>query len=80
MFVDSTISVPRRQKPPRHGPVDIFLVMNLMVLLRCLFARRTEDMKSGFSRYFPDQFSWVLYQLEWFGSVINNLIKSQMFL
>jgi hypothetical protein len=35
----------------------IFLVMNLMVLLRSMFALRMGDVKSNFSRYFADQFS-----------------------
>jgi hypothetical protein len=56
----------------------IFLVMNLMVLLRSLFARRIEARKSSFSQYFAGQFSWVLYQLECFGLSINDFAKPQM--
>jgi hypothetical protein len=41
-------------------------------------ARKLETMESGFSRYFADQLSWLLYQLECFGLANNDLAKPQM--
>jgi hypothetical protein len=45
----------------------IFLVMNLLVLLRSLCVQRTGAIKSSFSRYWADQFSWMRLELEYFG-------------
>jgi hypothetical protein len=56
----------------------IFLVMNLMVLLRCLFVRRMETVNSTVSRYFADQLSRVLYQTKTFGLAIDAFVKPQM--
>ena len=56
----------------------IFLVMNLMVLLRSLFARKMGDVKSTVSRYFADQFLWLLCQLEWFGLTITEFARPKM--
>jgi hypothetical protein len=55
----------------------IFLVMNLMVLLRSFFVQRIGDMKSAVSRYFNDQFSW-LCQPGWFGMAFTEFAIPKM--
>jgi len=56
----------------------IFLVMNLLVLLRSLCVQRTGVIKSSFSRYLADQFSWMRLELECFGWLIKGFVKPKM--
>ena len=56
----------------------IFLVMNLLVLLKILCVQRTGVLKSSFSRYLADQFSWILLELEYLGWVTQQFAKAKM--
>ena len=53
--------------------------MNLLVLLRNLCIQRTGVIKSGFSRYLADQFSWMRLELECFGWLIKGFVSQRWF-